>query len=64
MSIGGRYLQDPTNGTQNDMVSNRVPVTVPTLHRMKADGVPIASLTAYDYTMAVQVNDIRYPIIL
>jgi hypothetical protein len=31
-------------------------ITVPALHQMKANGTRIAALTAYDYTMAVQVG--------
>jgi len=35
-------------------------ITIPKLHRMKKEGVPIVSLTAYDYSMGKEVNLINY----
>ena len=52
---GHNAANKSSNGTSLT-VPQRKPVTVPGLLQMKADGTPIAALTAYDYTMAVQVN--------
>ena len=35
-------------------------ITIPKLHQMKKEGIPIVSLTAYDYSMGKEVNLINY----